>query len=355
MNRLEKHLYQWLSSAISGVTPGLVLEVYFKGKKRASLEVGQTYRFYDWASLTKIVFTATQAMQLYDSSKIDLDDRVNKFLPAFPSARITLRHLLSHRANLRPSPPYFQSIPPQIPREKRWQALESLIVSEEQPKVARRAIYSCVDMLLMGRVFQEVTQSPLEKLWDSICQQLELSETHFHPNNDPVFSRSSYAPTSFCNWRKKQLQGEVDDPNAWSLGGVATNAGLFGPISDLSRWGLELRKGWICESKNQLAQPATLKLFCRRQLTRFQGDWGLGFMLPSPKGASCGPYFSKRSVGHTGFTGTSLWLDPKRDLLVTILSNRVYPDRTNLLFRSLRPQIHTQILGYLEKEPTRIT
>ena len=138
------------------------------------------------------------------------------------------------------------------------------------------------------------------------------------------------------------MRGEVHDENTWALGGVAPQAGLFGTIGDLSNWGLELRKA-VMGKRNGLCSEKTAKLFTKRRTPVTQGDWGLGFMKPG-KNSSAGK-FSKSSFGHLGFTGTSIWIDPKRDLVVSILSNRVHPTRDNIEIRKLRPLIHNIVVG----------
>jgi CubicO group peptidase (beta-lactamase class C family) len=180
-------------------------------------------------------------------------------------------------------------------------------------------------------------------VWSEIRDRLGFDDVDFHRGNRPLFPRKLYAPTEKDEWRKKTLQGEAHDENTWSLGGVAPHAGLFGPIEELSRWGLLLRRAMRGEKSNAFPSPQTVAKFTKRAIPKARGDWALGFMMPTKGSASCGPLFSPKSVGHTGFTGTSLWYDPTQDLLVTILSNRVHPTRENREFLQLRPKIHTWI------------
>jgi CubicO group peptidase (beta-lactamase class C family) len=164
--------------------------------------------------------------------------------------------------------------------------------------------------------------------------------------NQPQFAKARYAPTEFDRIRGGIMQGEVHDENAWSLRGVAPHAGLFGTIDDLSEFGLAVRKALA--GKRSFVSEKTAHRFSRRSVPRSRGDWALGWMMPSRPQSSCGQYFSSRSIGHTGFTGTSLWYDPKRDLLVTILSNRVYPTRENREFVSLRPMLHNFVVESIQ-------
>ncbi|MGZ3723862.1 MAG: serine hydrolase, partial [Bdellovibrionales bacterium] len=140
----------------------------------------------------------------------------------------------------------------------------------------------------------------------------------------------------------KVLQGEVHDDNTWALAGVAPHAGLFAPIEAVSDWGLKLRAAVLHDSK-RFGDPKMVRRFVTRQIPPQVGDWGLCFMKPTKGAASCGRYFSPKSFGHTGFTGTSLWMDPIHDVLVVILSNRVHPTRDNKSFALLRPKLHDWI------------
>ncbi len=347
MNPLERKLHSALLPAIEGVTPGVTLQVHLRGRLRADLQIGKCYRFYDWASLTKIVFTVSQMMRAFEEKRVDLNKTVVNYLPDFPSPKVKIVHLLTHTAGFEPTYPFYLELKRQQPLFS-WRELRGLLFERTSPKISSQSVYSCLGFLTLGLILQEVNEESLSDLWKSFSRKLGLEETHFHRHNRPVYDRKLYAPTSYSSWRSKILQGEVDDDNAWALGGVSTNAGLFGPIEDLSRWGLELRKGFVLGKRSRLGSPSTVRKFCRRATERKVGDWALGFMLPSKDFSSSGRLFSLRSVGHTGFTGTSLWLDPKRDLLVTILSNRVHPDRENTSFRALRPIIHNLIATSLK-------
>ena len=165
---------------------------------------------------------------------------------------------------------------------------------------------------------------------------------HFNENNKPTFSIDKYAPTENCPWRRQIIQGEVHDENAWALGGVAPHAGLFGSVGAVSEWALWFRQEFY-GSKSQWADAQLVQKFTERCFPTKKGDWSLGFMLPTPGSASCGRYFSPLSFGHTGFTGTSFWMDPEKDLMVILLSNRIHPVRSNELFKKARPQIHDWI------------
>jgi CubicO group peptidase (beta-lactamase class C family) len=354
MSRVEKLFLEKLGDAWKEATPGLVIQVYEAGRKKIDLELGETYKYYDWASLTKIVHTSTKIMNLVDEKKLNVNDQANQHLPWFqssaPKENQKIKNLLSHSAGLTWWLPLYKSIDTSLPRVERWNQLEK-IIAEEMKKASREAfngksVYSDLDFFSLGAIMKRVTNQDFNEMWEPIRERLKLEETFYHLDNKPKFARKNYAPLEDLHWTMQTVQGEVHDQNTRALGGAAPHAGLFGPMKDLSRWGLLLRAG-IRGSDKSIAKAKTVQRFTRRAIPREVGDWGLGFMMPSKGSASCGKYFSVSSVGHTGFTGTSLWYDPKRDLLVTILANRYRPIAENKTFPLLRPQLHNWIVESL--------
>jgi CubicO group peptidase (beta-lactamase class C family) len=156
-----------------------------------------------------------------------------------------------------------------------------------------------------------------------------------------------YAPTGRCTIRNYNLQGEVNDQNTYALGGVSSHAGLFGSVDDVSWFGLFIRSH-LLKQAHTFFKNKTIETFTKRAIPESQGDWALGFMLPTPGLASSGIFFSRESIGHTGFTGTSIWYDPRQDLLVTILSNRVAFGVDHQGFKEFRPKIHDWIVEGLK-------
>jgi len=207
-----------------------------------------------------------------------------------------------------------------------------------------KTVYSDLDLFLIGIAMESIAGRSLYELWEMVNNRMELARTDFNRGNQPRYRRTLYAPTEDdTTFRHKLIQGEVHDQNTWALGGVAPHAGLFGTMDDLSSYGLLLRGAMQGKKSKRFASTDAVRLFTKRAIPRRQGDWALDFMMPSKSGASCGDLFSQSSVGHLGFTGTSLWYDPEKDLLVTILSNRIHPSVENIEIRKLRPKIHTWI------------
>ena len=174
---------------------------------------------------------------------------------------------------------------------------------------------------------------------------LGMHDTMFRP---PAELRPQIAPTENDPWRGRVVQGEVHDENAFAMGGVAPHAGLFSTAGDLARFAQMLLNGGVLDGR-RIVSGEVVELFTRR--ARIPGsDRALGWDTKSAEGSSAGTLFSPRSFGHTGFTGTSIWIDPERQLFVILLTNRVYPTRENQLIREVRPAVADAVVRALSSE-----
>jgi serine-type D-Ala-D-Ala carboxypeptidase len=337
VNQWEKRLTQKLQTLPPGVTPGLKIQVYDQGRKRVDLSWGKTWAYYDLASLTKILFTTLACMNLVAEKKLDLKKPVTFYLPWLPFEKVKVRDLLRHRSGLHWWQPYYKKISQDLTPDLRYAQLFRLL-REGAWRAPQKTLYSDLDFFVLGAVLEAVEEKPLFEIWSQMqAQHSVLQGLHFNRLNQPTYKTKTYAPTEKCPWRKKTLQGEVHDDNAWALGGVA---GLFGRIEDVASWALALRATALGRRGAFKVSPPIVHQFLQRAVPVKEGDWTLGFMLPTRGAASCGQYFSEKTVGHTGFTGTSLWWDPKQDRMVILLSNRVHPHREPNLLKHFRPLIH---------------
>lgn len=363
MNAFEKRLSARINSEVEDlaeITPGVVIDVWERGRHKGLVRAGETFKYYDLASLTKIIFTATAALHYFSENRRELNRPVREKLDWFVFDA-TPFELLSHTAGLEWWLPVYKRIKGKVDPVLRWAQMErELARLRLRPEVEAgglvKAVYSDPDMWMMGAFLREAAGFELLDLWNETASCAGINEIFFHPGNKPRYKRSLYAPTERCPWRRKILRGEVHDENCWSLGGVSSHSGLFGTVEGVSRWGLGLRRAWLdgdrASSSRRLRRgkfgdPDLVRYFTGRRVPRAAGDWGLGFMKPSRPVSSCGRYFSVSSFGHTGFTGTSFWYDPKRDLMVVILSNRVHPTRKNQKFLALRRQLHDWVVESL--------
>ena len=291
---------------------------FFRGKEIIDLRFGKTYTFYDLASLTKIIFTTTWWMDAVDNKKVSLNSRVKDLLLWFPQSGVKVLQLLNHSAGYTPWEAFYERMPSGLTPEQAFQQVQRFCI-ERSPLKRKRALYSDLDFFLLGAIMEKIEKKPLISIWKELKEKFyPRIRFHFNYENKREYPKTSYAPTENCSWRKTKIQGQVHDENAYALGGVAPHAGLFGGIGDLADFGLLLRSSFL-EKSSHFVSKKTMRLFVKRSLPRSCGDWALGFMLPSLPNSSSGSLMDQSSFGHTGFTGTSFWYDPKLDLLVCLL------------------------------------
>jgi len=281
---------------------------------------------YDLASLTKVVATTTMAMILVDEGRLDLDRPVRE--------GVTVRHLLTHSSGLPALAPFFKEICGKDAYLERIQAMDL-----EYPP-GSRSVYSDLGIILLGAVLEQVAGEPLEAfIRRRVLGPLGMTHTMFRP---PPELRSRIAPTEVDPWRGRLIQGEVHDENAFAMGGIAPHAGLFGTAGDLSLFARMMLDGGLVSRE-------TIALFTRK--AGIPGsDRALGWDTKSAEGSSAGTLFSPSSFGHTGFTGTSIWIDPERGIYVILLTNRVHPTRENNLIREARPAVADAVVRALAKK-----
>ncbi len=303
----------------------------------ASPTTGET--IFDLASLTKVIATTTLTMRAVDAAVLSLDDRVGHFLSAWRGAdreTVTIRDLLAHASGLTAYLPFFRDHHGRAEFER---SISSLPL-EYSPR--SQSLYSDLGFILLGFIVEDVGQQPLgdqfANLWGQIAS--DERELGFHP---PREWRTRTAPTELDLWRGRLLQGEVHDENAWALGAAAGHAGLFGSASAVGGFARAMLDGLAGEKR--VAQPDTIQLFATRTaVPRSSRALGWDTMLTT---SSCGTRLSTRAIGHTGFTGTSLWIDPDQDLYIVLLTNRVHPTRDNNALQAVRRQVHDAVVESL--------
>lgn len=328
--------------------PSIQVSVLDKGQVRFRWGWGEEFAFYDLASLTKIIFSALAWMNLLKKTKMSLSDSANIYLPWWRGGEgISLHQLLTHSGGVCWWKPYYKTLGKKADHEMNWLKLKSLLAKEQPLKNSGQSVYSDLDLFYLGFVAEELFQKDLFQIWEDVANRFDFKNFHFQNQNRFKHKRSDYAPTELSAWRGRRLQGEVHDDNAYSLGGIAPHAGLFGQMEDVERYLLVLRQILLQGGFGFLSSD--LKPFVSRQTPRALGDFGYIFMKPTKGASSSGRFFDDSSFGHTGFTGTSLWYSPKKDRGVIILSNRVYYGSDHELFRHLRPLIHDLVIKVLEE------
>jgi serine-type D-Ala-D-Ala carboxypeptidase len=273
---------------------------------------------YDLASLTKVIATTTAIMILYDEGKVKLDDPVSKFIPAFSGGAkddITVQQLLEHRSGLPAGRELWRiALTPE-------EARQAIIASPLECHPGRCYIYSDLGPDLLGFIVEAASGQKFDAfLQQRLFEPLGMQETYFRPH---WTLRDRIAPTELTPPRGYPLRGEVHDENAFVMGGIAGHAGLFSTATDLAVFAqMMLNRGEI--NGVRIVADSTVALFTENTASR--GSRALGWDTCDHDG-SCGKYLSNKAYGHTGFTGTSLWIDPERDLFVIVLTNRVHAAR----------------------------
>jgi CubicO group peptidase (beta-lactamase class C family) len=295
---------------------------------------------YDLASLTKVMATTAVLMALSDEGSVDLATPLQGLLPAFKGgdkARVTLWHLLAHASGLPAWAPLFRD----ASGRDAVVASASALPLEAGP--GERSLYSDVGFILLGAALEAQTGRALEALVEErVLRPLGMGHTGFNPGAE---LRAATAPTEIDAWRGRLLQGEAHDENAFAMGGVAGHSGLFGPVGDVIRFARTLLGGGELEGR-RLASAATVERFTRRCDVPGSSR-ALGWNTPSP-GSSAGRLLSARSFGHTGFAGTSLWIDPERGVFVALLTNRVHPSRQGPGIQEIRAGVADAVVRGLE-------
>jgi CubicO group peptidase (beta-lactamase class C family) len=358
------------------VFPGAVLLVrestrvfYLRAFGNRSLEPSVTPMgedtIFDVSSLTKPFATGIAMMLLVREGKVRLDDRVTRFFHNFGvlgKTHITFRHLLSHCSGLAGWRPFYKDIL-QIERHggrikflgsygAKAHVYQAIHQERLEAPPGTRTLYSDLGFILLGALIEEISGMRLDRFChERIFRPLELRTTAFIDLSllrtrrlEPV--TEMIAPTERCPWRKKILCGEVHDDNAYAMGGVAGHAGLFSSAKDLDAILCRLKE--CRQNANPFIPPRIVQAFWTRDQAVPDSTWCLGWDTPSPTNSSSGQYFSRHSVGHLGFTGTSVWLDLEHDRHVILLSNRVHPSRDNEQIKAFRPHIHDLIVKALQ-------
>jgi CubicO group peptidase (beta-lactamase class C family) len=320
----------------------------------------QTNTIFDLASLTKPLATTVAMMLLVSDKKIRLDDRVTRFFPTFGvhgKHAVTFRHLLNHSSGLPHWKPYYEDI---LKGEKRGKI--NFVASEaakhhvftqihrEKPisPAGQQSVYSDLGFMILGETVEAISNRTLDRFCqDRIFKPLGLKRTFFIDLTHLKTQRLQpveeiFAPTENCPWRKKIVRGEVHDDNAYAVGGVAGHAGLFSSARDIHQ--LLARLNDCLYAKDNFIPQALIQEFLSKDETVKNSTYALGWDTPSQKRSASGTYFSLRSVGHLGFTGTSIWWDLEKNCHVVLLSNRVHPTRQNEKIREFRPYVHDLIM-----------
>jgi beta-glucosidase-like glycosyl hydrolase/CubicO group peptidase (beta-lactamase class C family) len=337
--------------------PGATVAIGYRGKVSlhafgnlsyvANSAAIETHTMYDIASLTKVVATTTLVAKLAEGDfpvPLDLDARVERYLPEWATGpqpewrhQVTVRHLLTHTSGLPAFKEYWRT------SKNKQDTLTKIFAEPLEYEPGTKEIYSDLGIILMAEIIERLTGRTLDDLARTyIFTPLSMKDTMFRP---PKTLWPSIAPTEIDNnLRHRLVQGEVHDENAFAIGGVSGHAGLFSTAPDLAAFCQMLLNGGVYAHHRILRRSTIAQFTTPQQLS--SGTRTLGWAVPT-EGGSSGHYFSVHSFGHTGFTGTSIWIDPDRQLFVVLLTNRVHPTRENQKIAQLRPAFHDAVMQAL--------
>ena len=291
---------------------------------------------YDLASLTKVMATTPQAMRAVEAGALALDDRVARYLPEWRGEdreSVTIGDLLEHASGLTAYLPFFRD----HQGRAEFQRAICTLPLEYAPRT--KSIYSDLGFILLAFILEDRGYS----IANAFRLKAEATNEWSCGFRLQAEDRAGYAPTELDIWRGRMLQGEVHDENAYVLGGIAGHAGLFGTAEAVGDFARDVLKGLAGEET--FARPETFARFAQKSAVPGSSRaLGWDTMLPT---SSCGTRLSPRAIGHTGFTGTSLWIDPERDLYIAFLTNRVHPQRDNNGIQPVRRALHDAIVESL--------
>jgi len=299
---------------------------------------------YDLASLTKVVVTTTLVEKLVEgdfASPLSLDAPIEHYLPEWANGpqpewrhKVTVRNLMTHTSGLPPFKEYWRT------SKGKEDTLSRIFVEPLEYEPGTKVVYSDLGIILMAEIIQRLTGEPLDQLAnEDIFGPLGMKDSMYNPSKKLW---PEIAPTEFDDQlRHRLVQGEVHDENAYSIGGVSGHAGVFSTSPDLAAFCQMLLNGGVY-AHHRIVKRATLAEFTVPQALA-NNTRTLGWVVPT-EGSSSGHYFSAHSYGHTGFTGTTIWIDPDHQLFVVLLTNRVNPTRENMKIAAVRPAVHDAIM-----------
>ncbi|MBV9573157.1 MAG: beta-lactamase family protein, partial [Acidobacteriales bacterium] len=339
---IERGSFPAASLAINSAGRLVALKALGRFTYDASSPLASTDTLFDLASLTKVVATTPMAMLLYQRGVLDLEEPLAGVLPEFAGddprrRKITLHMLLAHSSGL----PAYEKL--YLRAADREALVREALRVPLKADPGTHSEYSDIGFILLGLALEKIAEEPI----DQFCQReifgpLGMAHTGFHP---PPPWHTAIPPTADDHdFRRRKIQGEVQDENASIMAGVAGHAGLFS-----SAWNLAIFAQLMIHGGVPIYVPEALARFVRRENFPPGTSRALGWDTPSSPSQS-GKYFSPTSYGHLGYTGTSLWIDPQRGLAVTLLTNRTWPDCSNQAIQQIRPRFHDSVIEALELE-----
>ena len=363
---LDKALKPLFKNALEKkVFSGAATAVFFKERgeeKRLIQSFGKTRNdrkgtkinnktLFDLASLTKSLCTTLCILSLIEKEKLDwkfcLKDVIKDKIP-LSLQEINIEQLLSHSSGLIDYRPFFRDFEPVYCKKTKKNILRAVFNEPLAYRPGEKCLYSDLGYIILGEIVEQVSGKNLDRYFErEITKPLRLEKKiFFRPISSSKEKQvTNIAATEKCPWRKKILQGEVHDEHCWLMGGIAGHAGIFGTAGGV----LTMTENILNQWQGKREHPAYSKRLLQKALgwKKKKQTWSMGFDRPSATDSSAGNYFSPTSIGHLGYTGTSFWIDPERELIVVLLTNRIHPTRKNEKIKKFRPFFHDTVVKSL--------
>lgn len=356
-NKFQQRLTNLLEKGVvNGVYPGAVLLMAEKGriiflKEAGSLSLIPSVlpmrrdTIFDLASLTKPLATTLAIMKLVNDNRINLDRPLSDIMKTNKLGDkkvLTLRAILSHCAGFKDWMPFYSDLM-KYSADIRKNVLRKKIIEEPfQYAQGTKCLYSDLGFMILEWVVETLSgESMADFVHKNFYAPMGLERTFLSTGNPP-FNTEEFAATEDCPWRNRIIQGEVQDENAYAAGGYSGHSGLFGTAEEIFIIANILMEHYTGK-RSDLFSPGIIREFFKKQEIVEGSTWALGWDTPSQENSSAGKHISPNSVGHLGFTGTSIWMDLDRSIIVVFLSNRIHPSRSNIKIRAFRPILHDMI------------
>lgn len=353
---LDHGVFSGVAAGVSVVRHGVRHRGWFCGGLTRTGGEGSVVNhatLFDLASLTKPLCTTICTLHMIEKGLL-LWNQCPLGLLGEPLSndkfQVTIAHLLNHSSGLPAYSPFFEEFSPQTSPGIKDLLIRKILRQPLEYRTGERCVYSDLGFILLGAVLERTAGIRLDRLFDDIvATPLKLSpQICFLPVSEyQERGLNDIAATEQCPWRKKLMQGEVHDEHCWLMGGVAGHAGLFGEIEGVTTLCEYILDSW----KGRISRPIIATEVLNKALTSKHPkySWLLGFDSPSPGQSTSGRYFSPQSVGHLGFSGTSFWIDPAKEIVVVLLTNRIHPTRDNTKIREFRPYFHDCVMEAIMK------
>jgi CubicO group peptidase (beta-lactamase class C family) len=293
---------------------------------------------YDIASLTKVLATATLTMILINRGLISLDDTISSYIQDFKHDNIKIIDVLNHQSGLLSWKPYY------LEASGKEGIYKKVNNEELECPTGDKSVYSDIDFIILGELLEKITERSIDKLFEEeIAEKIGLNNTFFIPiSRKEDFRDRKFAATEKCPYRDRVIIGEVHDENSYAMGGVSGHAGLFSNAFDIYLFSREIINSY--KNNGELLLKDVMD-----ELLSTDSPWALGWDRPFECYSLPANLFSRRTIGHLGFTGCSLWIDLKREVIIILLTNRIHPSRDNNTIKFFRPIFNDEVNNIIER------